>query len=222
MSKLTLEQVGKLIESYKDSDIHKYYSKHGEGKASGYAVQKLYAKTESGNKKLSDSARMGSNKAKVWRQNNKQQSTKISKLGGYTSKQLGVGIHGMTKEQRIEHAKYCASIAGFSQMTKEEQTQIGKKYGKKNLLKKMICEECGKEVNRGNYHQFHGNKCREKKKKDLLNLLPDTFTSVDLRNVAKENGINIKGLNILHHTSTYVKCIKSGSNQFNPGVYKKI
>jgi len=221
MSKITLEQVEKLIESYNDSDIHKYYSKYGEGRASGYALQKLYAKTASGRKKLLDAALKGSEKAA------KLPMTKArldgAKLGGYITKQSGKGIHAMTKEELSEHGKYCASIAGFSQMTKEEQTQIGKKYGKKNLLKKMICEECGKEVNKGNYHQFHGDKCKEKQKKDLLNLLPNPFTSVDLKQIAEKNNIkNYKSLNLLHSTCPYTVCIKSGTNQFNPGVYKKI
>lgn len=144
-----------------------------------------------------------------------------AKIRGQKSVEEKLGIHAATKEQRSEWAKN----SGFSAMSPEERSSIGKTYGKKNLLKEIVCEKCGNTVNKGNYHQFHGEKCREADKIRLINALPDLFTKAMIKEVA--NRIEIKDwekLNITHHTCPYTEIhIKvERPNQYNPSWYKKL
>ena len=106
----------------------------------------------------------------------------------------------------------------------ETKKRNGKKYGKQNLCSEIICEKCGRSVNKGNYAQSHGKKCRELDKIKLINLLPDKFTQSIVKEIAEEHGIkNWKALNIFHDTCPYTKCIikVDRPNQFNPSWYGK-
>jgi hypothetical protein len=106
----------------------------------------------------------------------------------------------------------------------ETKKRNGKQYGKQNLCSELICEKCGRSVNKGNYAQSHGKKCKELDKIKLINLLPDKFTQGIVKEIAEEHGIkNWKALNIFHDTCPYTKCIikVDKPNQFNPCWYGK-
>jgi hypothetical protein len=106
----------------------------------------------------------------------------------------------------------------------ETKKRNGKKYGKQNLCSEIICEKCGRSVNKGNYAKSHGKKCRELDKIKLINLLPDKFTQSIVKEIAEEHGIkNWKALNIFHDNCPYTKCIikVDKPNQYNPSWYGK-
>jgi len=207
--------IDKIIDGYYESDIHQYYQKYGK-KAEGYALQKMYAKTKTGKAKLLAAAKLGTEKAA-------KLPTSKSKLQGAINggKKIGGSVEG--KKRMSELGKKWAGIYGFNQMTKEEQKEIGRKYGKQNLVGEIICEKCGRTTNKGNY-RFHGNNCRESDKLRLINTLPDLFT----KQIVKETAIKLNiddwiKLNILHPTCPYTEIhIKvEKPNQFNPCWYKK-
>lgn len=214
---MTEREENKIRESFYNSPIFEYYKEKGAGKAAGYAMQQAYSKTKTGKAKLLAAAKLGTEKAA-------KLPTSKSKLQGARNggKKVGGSIEG--KKRMSEIGKKWASIYGFNQMTKKELQNIGIKYGKKNLLKEFICEKCGNIVNRGNYSQYHGDKCREADKIKLIKALPDKFTKTIVKTVAEKLGIKdwIK-LNILHHTCPYViMYIKVDKpNQYNPCWYKK-
>ena len=100
----------------------------------------------------------------------------------------------------------------------------GKKYGKQNLCSEIVCEKCGRSVNKGNHKQFHGDNCREKNIIEFIELLPTKFT----KGIAKEIAIkyeieNWEKWNIFHELCIYTKCVVKidRPNQFNPCWYGK-
>lgn len=168
------------------------------------------------NKLVSQS--QNSKNAKNWRDKNPDKASEIASMGGETSK---------TKEGRARMSKVGSKygkIYGGKTLTKEEYSENGKKYGKQNLISEIICEKCGKTVNKGNYGKSHGKKCRELDKIKLIQLLPSKFTKTITKDIAKEHGIkNWEKLNIFHHTCPYTKCVikVEKPNQYNPYWYGK-
>lgn len=163
--------------------------------------------------------------AKEWRKKNPDKSKKIAKNGGDKTLELGIGIHARSKEQMSEHSKKNYKEGkGFAKLTKKEKSKLGKVFGKQNLCSEIVCEKCGKLVNKGNYAKSHGKKCRELDKIKLLNLLPYKFTKQIIREIALDNRIkNWEKLNLLHDTCPYTICIikVDKPNQYNPCWYRK-
>lgn len=166
-----------------------------------------------------------SDKAKEWRKNNKNKASSIASIGGIQSVKLKKGIHKRTKDEMSNHSKNLYKEGkGFAKVTKKERSNIGKTIGKLNLCNEIICEKCGKIVNKGNYSKSHGTKCRENEKIALVKLLPNKFTKSILKEIALENGIkDWEKLNLLHDSCPYTKCIKKVEkpNQYNPCWYSK-
>jgi hypothetical protein len=205
--------IDKLIDGYYESDIHQYYSKVGEKRASSNASMKIYANSPNGKAKLKKALiKATENAAKVpftgTRLKGAQRGGKI--IGGSLDGKKRMSELG-SKYGKVYGGKFLPKDAGV--------------IGKQNLLKEFICEKCGNKVNRGNYTQFHGKKCREADKIKLINSLPDKFTKAIVKEIAEKIGIKdwIK-LNILHHTCPYVKMYKKVDkpNQYNPCWYKKV
>jgi hypothetical protein len=146
-------------------------------------------------------------------------------------KQKRIAVSGGNKSKEIHRRKQAAKIGkkyGAENAVKyisiETKKRNGKNYGKNNLCSEVICEKCGKSVNKGNYAQSHGNKCRELDKIKLLNLLPYKFTKQIIREIALDNRIkNWEKLNLLHDTCPYTICIikVDKPNQYNPCWYRK-
>jgi general stress protein YciG len=153
-----------------------------------------------------------------WGRKNPDKSHEIAKKGGEAN---------TTDESR----KRCSKVGtkyGKENAVKyipiQTKQKNGKKFGKLNLVTEIICEVCGKTVNKGNYAQSHGKKCRELDKIKLIELLPSKFTKTITKDIAKEHGIkNWEKLNIFHHTCPYTKCIikVEKPNQYNPCWYGK-
>jgi len=160
-----------------------------------------------------------------WGRKNPNKSKKIAAGGGYKTLELGTGIHCLSTEEMSEHGKKnYREGKGIASLTKKERSTIGKKYGKQNLISEIICEKCGRTVNKGNYAKVHGKKCRELDKIKLIELLPNKFTKGILKEIAVEHRIkNWNSLNLLHHTCPYTKCIikVDKPNQYNPNWYGK-
>jgi hypothetical protein len=146
-------------------------------------------------------------------------------------KQLKIATKGGDKSKSPERRKICSNTGkkyGAENAVKyipiATKKRNGKKYGKQNLCSEIICEKCGRSVNKGNYAQSHGKKCRELDKIKLIDLLPDKFTKSIVKDTATENGIKKwEQLNILHETCPYTKCIikVEKPNQYNPCWYSK-
>lgn len=203
-------KIQKAIEEFNNSSIVKLYEEKGEKRMYGIAKQIAYSKTKAGKEKLIAASKKGSEKAA-------KLPTSASKLQGAKNggKKVGGSEDGKKRMANLG-AKY-GKVYGGKFLPKDAGIK-----GKENLLKEFVCEKCGNKVNRGNYHQFHGKKCRELEKLLLLKLLPKKFTSVQLKEIAEKNGfLKWKTLNLLHETCPYTKCIKKGTNQFNPGIYEK-
>lgn len=164
-------------------------------------------------------------RAKEWRVKNSKKAKEIATIGGNKTFELGLGIHSETFEVRSQRAKKSYKDGkGMAKLTREERSKIGKTIGRKNLVSEIVCENCGKKVNKGNYAQFHSIKCREEKIINLINLLPEKFTKSIVKKIAEEN--KIKGWenwNIFHELCSYTKCIikVERPNQFNPCWYGK-
>ena len=153
-----------------------------------------------------------------WGKKNPEKALEIVKKGGENSKTP----EGKARMRKIG-TKYGPENA-VKYIPIETKKRNGKKFGKQNLCSEIICEKCGKLVNKGNYAQSHGKKCKELDKINLINLLPDKFTKSIVKEIAKENRIkNWEQLNILHDTCPYTKCIikVDKPNQYNPCWYGK-
>jgi hypothetical protein len=160
-----------------------------------------------------------------WRKNNPEKSSEIALQGGNATFKKKTGIHAETFEVRSERAKKNYKEGrGFAKITKEQRSKIGKTIGKQNLVGELICEKCGRNTNKGNYKQFHGDNCREKSIIEFIELLPTKFT----KGIAKEIAIkyeieNWEKWNIFHQLCIYTKCVVKidRPNQFNPCWYGK-
>ena len=163
--------------------------------------------------------------AKEWRKKNPDKSKSIASIGGNKTLKLKIGIHNRTHKEMSEHSKNLYKQGkGMASISKSERKRLGIEYGKKNLCSEVICEKCGRSVNKGNYAKSHGKKCKELDKIKLINLLPNKFTQSITKKIAEENRIkNWKALNIFHDTCPYTKCIikVDRPNQFNPSWYAK-
>jgi hypothetical protein len=163
--------------------------------------------------------------AKEWRKKNPDKAKSIAEKGGNKTLKLKIGIHNRSHKEMSEHAKSLYKQGkGMASISKLERKRLGKEYGKKNLIDEVICEKCGRSVNKGNYAKSHGKKCKELDKINLINLLPNKFTQSITKEIAEEHGIkNWKALNIFHDTCPYTKCIVKVDrpNQFNPSWYGK-
>jgi hypothetical protein len=154
-----------------------------------------------------------------WGKKNAEKSKNIARIGGNKV--------GKTKEGRKRMSvigKEYGPNNAVEFIPIETKQRNGKKYGKLNLTSEILCEKCGKTVNKGNYAQSHGKKCKELNKINLINLLPNKFTQSIVKGIADENGIkNWKSFNIFHDTCPYTKCIikVDKPNQFNPSWYSK-
>jgi hypothetical protein len=160
-----------------------------------------------------------------WGKNNSERVSEIAALGGESALKLGVGIHGLSKEQMSQHGKKNYKEGkGMAKLTTEERSKIGKTKGKQNLVGEIVCEKCGRKTNKGNYKQFHGENCREKKIIQFIELLPNKFTKAILKETAiRYEIIGWEKWNILHELCIYTKCIikVERPNQFNPCWYGK-
>lgn len=178
------------------------------------------------NRNIKNRQKTATERAKKWREQNSEKAKEIGVSGGIECMKLRVGIHAETFEIRSERAKKNYKQGkGFAKLTKDEKSIIGKTFGKKNLVGEIVCEKCGRITNKGNYKQFHGNKCRELDKIKLIKELPDFFTKSIVKETANRIGIESwEKLNILHsscpYTTIHIKVDKP--NQFNPCWYKKI
>lgn len=157
-------------------------------------------------------------KAKKWREKNPDKSFEIASKGGKKSR----------SSSRRKIMSNVGKVYGAENAVKfipiETKKLNGKKFGKQNLCSEIICEKCGKSVNKGNYGKSHGKKCRELDKIKLLNLLPNKFTKSIIKEIAEENDIlDWVKLNLLHDSCPYTKCIikVDKPNQYNPCWYSK-
>lgn len=167
------------------------------------------------NKLVSQS--QNSKSAKNWRDKNPDKASEIASMGGETSK---------TKEGRARMSKVGSKygVINGKKYGKIYGPINGKLYGKQNLISEIVCEKCGRTVNKGNYAKVHGKKCRELDKIKLIELLPSKFTKTITKDIAKEHRIkNWEKLNIFHHTCPYTKCVikVEKPNQYNPCWYGK-
>ena len=145
-------------------------------------------------------------------------------------KQKKIAVSGGNKSKEPHRRKQAAEIGkkyGAENAVKYipiETKQRNARKAKKNLITEFTCEVCGRIVNRGNYHQYHGDNCREHDKINLINKLPNKFTKAMVKEVAEELGIlDWVRLNILHDTCPYTKYIVKVDkpNQYNPCWYGK-
>jgi hypothetical protein len=153
-----------------------------------------------------------------WGRKNPDKQKQIATKGGEA-----VNTPELKEKMSKIGTKYGAENA-VKYITIETKQKNGKKYGKQNLCSEIICEKCGRSVNKGNYAKSHGKKCKELDKIKLINLLPNKFTQSITKEIAEEHGIkNWKALNIFHDTCPYTKCIikVDRPNQFNPSWYAK-
>ena len=108
---------------------------------------------------------------------------------------------------------------------------LHKKYGEHNT--KFLdrdthqCPHCQKIVNGGVYHRWHGNNCQElqkiKKQIEIISSLPEIFTSNDVVKICKELNFNQKKIKYgLCKNPKYIEILKSGTNQTNPSIFKKL
>jgi hypothetical protein len=160
-----------------------------------------------------------------WRKNNTEKASEIGLLGGNKALDMGVGIHSETFEVKSERAKKNYKEGkGMAKLTKEQRSKIGKSIGKQNLVGELVCEKCGRNTNKGNYKQFHGDNCREKNIIEFIELLPNKFTKKIAKDVAVKYEIkNWERWNIFHELCIYTKCVEKVDrpNQFNPCWYGK-
>lgn len=159
-----------------------------------------------------------SEQAKKWREKNPDKASEIASAGGKKSRSSARRkiMSNIGKQYGADNAVKYISL--------ETKKRNGKKFGKQNLCSEIICEKCGKSVNKGNYAKSHGKKCRELDKIKLLNLLPDKFTKSIIKEIALDSGIkNWEKLNLLHDTCPYTICIikVDKPNQYNPCWYRK-
>ena len=169
------------------------------------------------NKDLKERQKNATKKAKEWRKANPERAREIGLMGGETSK---------TPEGRArmsEVGKKYGKIYGGKTLTKEEYSENGRKYGKQNLISEIVCEKCGRTVNKGNYAKIHGDNCRELDKIQFIDLLPNIFTTSEMKKIANDNNIDWMRLNILHHTCIYISIKEKGKFPFqiNPNIYSK-
>jgi hypothetical protein len=153
-----------------------------------------------------------------WGRKNPNKSHEIAKKGGEAN----------TTDETRERCSNLGKTYGKDNVVKyipiETKKRNGKKYGKQNLVGEIVCEKCGRKTNKGNYKQFHGTKCREKDKIKILKKLPNKFTKGMLKEVAEKMEImDWNKLNLLHPTCPYTKCIikVEKPNQYNPCWYGK-
>lgn len=166
------------------------------------------------------------NEASVqWRKDNPERASEIGIKGGNGCLIKGVGIHALSKEQMSEQGKKnYREGKGIASLTLEQRIEIGKEFGKPNLVGEIICGVCGRTTNKGNYAQSHGDNCRELDKIRLIDALPNIFTSPIIDIIAEKIRIlNVQQLNIKHNTCEYTKVdvLVEKPNNFKPQWYKK-
>jgi hypothetical protein len=152
-----------------------------------------------------------------WRKNNPEKATQIAKMGGENSK---------TEEGRNRCSKVGKKYGpenAVKYIPIETKKRNGTKYGKQNLVGEIMCEKCGRITNKGNYAQSHGQNCRELDKIKFIDLLPNIFTTSEMKKIANANNIDWIRLNILHHTCIYISIKEKGKFPFqmNPNIYSK-
>ena len=169
MSKLTLEQVESIIESYKYSDIYQYYSKYGEGRVVGYAKQKLYAKTPRGKKNLEKSHTISSESRKIavkkyWQSVSSNQRSEWSKQGW--NKEVG---YEERRERIVKLNKERAEI-NSELLSKYNQDSIhqakrgsvgGKIAGPMVANRVHHCKYCKHDFKNLPYNKYHGERCKK-------------------------------------------------------------
>ena len=85
----------------------------------------------------------------------KEQMNEDGKKGGKKSKELGLGFHALTKEERSEIGKRQKELElGIHGLTKEQRSENGRKGAKKVCAQKWECTETGYIANPGNLSKY--------------------------------------------------------------------
>jgi hypothetical protein len=95
------------------------------------------------------------------------EKSRIGKLAGLKVLRLGLGVHGLTTEQRKINGRKGAEQTvklklGIHALTTEEKSRIGSKVG--GCVQLDTCPHCGLVASIPNLHRWHHNNCPHKKK----------------------------------------------------------
>ena len=145
MSKVKVD-IDKLIDGYYESDIHRYYSKHGKN-AEGYAKLRLWSTSPDGNKIRRASAKNAGKKAVEKKLGfhgfSDEQRRKVGLRNGYRNMELGIGLTARTPEKRKQDAIKGGTVSGnknkgkflieYNKNNPESQSNGGKIGGRKNV-----------------------------------------------------------------------------------------
>ena len=105
----------------------------------------------------------------IGRKNGKEHGKK----GGQKTYELGIGFHGIRKEQRIEFSKKGGNKnkelgIGICGLTYEQRVDNGKKGGKNASSQKWMCTETGFITNAGSLSQYQRAKCIDTSKRKRI------------------------------------------------------
>ena len=132
--------IDKLIDGYYESDVHRFYNKHGEGLASHYAKHKLFSQTPEFRKIMRVDEGIGGKKGAITKRNNGFDYRKISLIGADKMK-------NMSPEMRKEYGDRAIKIHKGKKRSDEVKRNISeatKGRVSHNKGKKFSEESCKK------------------------------------------------------------------------------
>lgn len=101
----------------------------------------------------------------------------IAKDGGNTALKLGIGIHGLSDEERSKNGKIGGEISGNINKENGWASEVGTQWGRINMIehmnKEVQCQHCGETTNLGNIVRYHKDgicKDREKFEQQIVNV----------------------------------------------------
>lgn len=165
MSKVKVD-IDKLIDGYYESDIHRFYSKHG-GRANYYAELKLRNSTEYGKKLASYGGKKNILSGHLDRLNNEILTAEKRK----ENKEIKIPKSKLLKLQsKYESVSDIVKHLNITQSTYRKLCKEYNIYENKNFNKTYKkCKYCGIKTDLANYNGYHGSKCIGRKiTKDLL------------------------------------------------------
>lgn len=158
----------------------------------------------------------------------KKDSSKAGLISG--AKYKGKWLKEYLKNNPEIHSKG-GKMGGKKNVESGHLAKLHKQYLESNMQyldhTQHTCPNCGKTVNGGVYHRWHGDNCKELEKINkqiyILSSLPNIFTSNDVVKICKEKNYNNKFIKYgICKNEKYIEVIKVGTNQSNPSVFKKL
>jgi len=173
---MTEQDANKLRKVFAESEIFQYYLKHGEGRASGYAKQRLYAKSSKGKhillKTLSNSQTKRKSSVKQWLSTlTSEQRSEWSKNGWDNPNGFDERREHIRNQAEIHKEENIKRLSKYNQDS-EHQAKAGSSGGKKGgpIVANRIhhCKYCERDFKTLPYNTYHGEKCKKNPNREII------------------------------------------------------